>query len=208
MLQNTTPAKQGMGSSDTRIEAHPHNDASVVRIGDEPTGEEFNTMEGKEEILADDTPGDHSTLSTEASHDRRTFSSYPSPILGAETDPTSMPSGILDDLELERKDTESPLNSIDAVYGSDSCHSAQSDSSAADSGSREGPPAGVNLSKVKAFGDHFGESSTEPNPPRFHDPENSWEARRIKDRINNMNGNPSISIVSHSWPDLLGSQDR
>ena len=188
MLQNTTPAKQGMGSGDTYREARPDNDAGVVRTRDEPTGEELNTVEGKEEILTDDTRGDHSTVSTEASHDRGSFSSHPSPILEAVTDPTSMPSGNLDDLELERKDTESPLNSNHAVCGSDFCHSAQSDSSTADSSSRESLSAGVNLSN---FGGQFGESSTEPDPPRFHDPENSSEARRIKARIQNMNGNPS-----------------
>ena len=205
MLQNTTPAKQGMGSGDTHIEARPDNDAGVVRMRDEPTGEVLNTVEGEEEISTDDTRGDHSTVSTEASHDRRTFSSYPSPVLEAETDLTSIPSGILDDLEIERKDTESPLNSIDAVYGSDSCHSAQSDSSTADGSSREGLPIGVNPIKVKAVGGHFGESNTETIPPRFHDPENSWEAHRIKDRIKNMNGNPSKPIISQSWPDLLCS---
>ena len=194
-----------MGSGDTHLEARPDNDASVIRIRDEPTGEKSNTMEGEEEILRDDTRGDHSTVSTEVSHDRRALSSRPSPILEAETNPTSIPSGILDDLELERKDTESPLNSIEAVYGSDSCHSAQSDSSTAGSSSKEGPVIGVNLSKVKAVGEHFGESSTETNRPRFHDPVNSWEANRIKDRINNMNGNHFNPILSQSWPDLLCS---
>ena len=205
MLQNTTLAKQGMGSGDTNREARSDNDAGVVRIRDEPTGEELSTVEGKEDISADGIRSDHSTVSTEASHGKSTFSSHPSPILEAETDPTSIPSGILDDLDLERKDTESPLNSIDAVYGSDSCHSAQSDSSAADCSSREGLPVGVNPSKVEAVGGHFGESSTETNPPRFHDPENSEEANRIKDRIINMHGNPSKPIVSQSWPDLLVS---
>ena len=205
VLQNTTPAKQGTGSGDTYIEARPENDAGVVWIRDEPTGEALNTVEGEEEILADDIRGDHSTVSTEASHDRRTFSSHPSTILEAETDPTSIPSGILDDLKLGRKDTESPLNSIDADYGSDSCHSAQYDSSTADGSSREGLPIGVNPSKVKAVGEHFGESSTGINPPRFHDPENIFEAHRIKDRIKDMNGNPPKPIVSQSWPDLLYS---
>ena len=196
MLQNTTPAKQDLGSGDTHIEVRPENDAGVVYIRGQPAGEELNTVEGEEEILADDIRGDHSTVSTEASHDRRTFGSHPSPILEAETDPTSVPSGILDDLEFERKDTESPLNSIDAVYGSDSCHSAQSDSSTTDSSSREGLPIGVNAGKVKAVGEHFGESSTETRTSRFHDPENSWEARRINARIKNINGNPSKPIIS------------
>ena len=195
MLQNPTPAKQGTESRDTHMMTRPDNDAGVVRIGDEPTGKELNTVEGKEEILADGTRGDQSTVSTEASHDRRTFSSYPSPILGAETDPTSIPSGFLDDLALERKDTESPSNSMDAVYGSDSCLSAQSDSSTADSSSREGLSGGVNL---EAVGKQFGESSTETNPPRFHDPENIWEAASITHKINSMNGNPHKPIVSHS----------
>ena len=200
MLQNTTQAKQGMGSGDAHMEARPNNDAGVVRIRDEPTGEELNTMEGEEEIVADDSRGDHSTVSTEASHDRRTFSSHPSPTLEAETDPTSIPSGILDDLELERKDTESPLNSNVAVHGSDSYPSTQSDSSTADGSSIEGLPIEVT---VGASGEHFGEPSTETNPPRFHDPENIWEAQGITDRINNINGNPSKSIVLQSWPDLL-----
>ena len=182
--------------------ARPDNDAGVVRIGDEPTGKELNTVEGKEDILADDTQGDRSTVSTEASHDRRTFSSHPSPILEAETDPTSIPSGILDDFVLERKDTESPLNSMDAVHGSDSCLSAQSDSSTVDSSLRGSLLVGVNL---EAVGKQFGESSTETNRPRFHDPENIWEARSITHRINSMNGNPHKPVVSQSWPDLLGS---
>ena len=193
-----------MGSGDTHIEARPDNDAGLIRTKDETTGEELNTVEREEEILADDTRGDHSTVSTEVSHDGRTFSSRPSPILEAQTDPTSIPSGILDDLELERKDTESPLHSIDAVYGSDSCHSAQSDSSTADSSSREGLPIEV---KVKAVGDHFGESSSETRTSRFHDPQNSSEARRINARIKNMNGNPSKPIISQNWPNLMCSQD-
>ena len=183
MLQNTIEKKQAMGSDNAHMEARPNSDTGVVRTGDEATLEEETTLVGEEEILADDTQGDRSTVTTEWSHDKKVFSPQASPILEAETDPTSIPSGISEDLDLERKCTESPLNSIEAVQGSDSVHSAQSDPSTEDSNSRESGPIAVNAGKVEAIGDHFAESSTETSPPRFHDPKNSWEAQHIKRRI-------------------------
>ena len=189
MLQNTTHVKQMMGCSDAHRDTRPYNDTSPVNINttDENTVEEW--MPGQEETPADDTQGDHSTVSTDWSRDKRAFSTFPSPLLEAETDPTSMPSGVLDDLDLERKCTKSPLDSIEAVHGSDSVHSEQCDSSTADTDSREGVPIAVNAGKVKAVGDHFGESITKVSTQRFHDPNNSWEAKHIKDKIEQTNGN-------------------
>ena len=189
MLQNTTHVKQMMGGSDAPRDTLPYNDTGSVDIytRDENAVEEW--MPGQEEILADDTRGDHSTVSTDWSRDKRAISTFPSPLLEAETDPTSMPSGALDDFDLERKSTKSPLDSIEAVYGSDSVHSEQSDPSTADTNSRQGVSIAVNAGKVKAVGDHLSESITKVSTQRFHDPDNSWEAKLIKDKIEQTNGN-------------------
>ena len=188
MLQNITHVKQMMGGSNAQGATQPNNDTILVNIHtrDKTSMEEW--MPGQEEILADDTQGDHSTVSTNWSRGKRVFSTQPSPLLEAETDPTSMPSGGLEDLDLERKCTESPFNSIEAVYGSDSVYSEQCDSSAGSTDSREGVSIAVNAGKVKAVGDHFGESSTEASTQRFHDPNNSWEAKHINDKIVQLNG--------------------
>ena len=205
MMQNTTQEEQGMGAGDAPKEALYNDEVGVVRIKDEATGEDWTTVEGEDETLADNTEADHSTVSTECSQYKRPFSSQLSSIPEAETDPTSIPSGILDDLELERKCTESPLNSTDAVHGSDSYHSAQSDLSAADSDSREGVSTAVNPVEIKAIGDHFRESgASKPSTPRFHDPKNSLEALHINDKIKTMHGKPASGlIVSQAWPNLL-----
>ena len=189
MLQEATREKQVMGSGGVHPVTPPSDDAGVVRTEDEVTMEEGATVEGEEEMQADDTQGDHSTVSTESSHDKSVFSPHQSPILEAATDPTSMPSGILDDLELDRKCTDSPLDSVEAIYGSDSVHSTQSDPSTEDSDSREGSQIAVNPRKVEAIGGHFGESSTTASTSRFHDPKNSWEAHHINNKIKHMNSN-------------------
>lgn len=185
-----------MGPDKAYMEARPNSDTGIVRTGDEATVEEETTLIGEEEILADDTQGDRSTITTEWSHDKKVFSPQASPILEAETDPTSIPSGFLEDLDLERKCTESPLDSIEAVQGSDSVHSAQSDPSTGDNNSREGGPIAVNAGKVEAIGDHFGESSTETSPPRFHDPKNSWEAQQINRRIMQAFGTSPTHLIA------------
>ena len=200
MLQNTTPEGQGIESGNARMNARPENEVGVVRVKPEATGELWTIMKEEEEKLGDNTQGDHSTVSTEWSHDKKVFSSRPSPILEADTqtDPTSISledSGFLKDLNLDRKDTESPLNSIDAVHGSDSWHSSQSDSSTGESDSKGSLPTAVNPGKVKDVGRHFHDSSPEASTPRFHDPENSWEALQINDRIQNMHGNPAKHTV-------------
>ena len=205
MLQNTTHVKQVMSGSDARGTTGPNNDTDlfVIHAGDETTVQEW--MPGQGEMLADDAQGDYSTVSTDLSRDRRVFSTPPSPLRGAETDPTSMPSGVLDDLDLGRKCTESPLESIEAVHGSDSVHSEQYDSSTGSSESRERVSVAVNAGKVTAVGDHFGESSTEASTQRFHDPNNSWEAQRINDKIVQTTGNSIRPAVSQSWSNLLCS---
>ena len=189
-----------MGSGDAHMGLPPNHDAIVFRTGKEATGEEWTTtVDGEDRILSDDAQGDHSTVSTECSHDKKVFSSPPSPLLGAGTDPTSIPSGMLDDLDLERKCTVSPLNSIEAVYGSDSVHSEQSDpSSTGYSDSKEGVPVAVNPGKAKDIGVHFGESSMNTSTSRFHDPTNSWEAQHINDKIRQAFGEsakPTVNAV-------------
>ena len=66
-------------------------------------------------ISANNIQGDSSTVPTEGSHNKRTLRSRLSSILEAETDPTSLPSGNLNDLNLTRKDTESPLNLVESM---------------------------------------------------------------------------------------------
>lgn len=197
MLQNTTREEQAMGFRNTHVGLPPNHTGVVFRTREEEeaTGEDWTTVDGDDEIPADDTQGDHSTVSTECSHDdKKVFSSPPSPLLGTATDPTSIPSGTLDDLDLERKCTLSPLNSNKAVHGSDSVHSDLSISSSSSTGcsdsSREGvPPITVNAGKAKDIGGHFGESSmNDASTSRFHDPTNSWEARHIRDKIRQANG--------------------
>ena len=192
---NTTHEKQTMEFRNGVSGIRPYNFADVVHTKEEDTIMEGSTMEGEEEILADDTQGDSSTVSTEGSHEKRVFSAHRSSILGAETDPTSIPSGFFDDLDLDRKDRES----LEAVHGSDSVHSEQSESSTGYSDSREDVPVAVNPGKVEAIGDHFGGSGTDTPAARFHDPENSWEAQHINDRIKQANGNP----VEPTVPQLL-----
>lgn len=192
-----------MESSDFHGRIHPDDDAGEVRTVENslrtgPTMEERALVEGEEEMVAEDTQGDHSTMFTEWSHNKRGSSTHPSSLLESETDPTSIPSGMLDDLELDRKCTESPAQTDEVMYGSDpalrqytesplhtidSVHSGQSDSSTGHRDSKEGPPVTVNPGKVKAIGGHFGESSTETSAPRFHDPRNNWEAEHIKNKI-------------------------
>ena len=212
MLQNTTQEKQAMGSDKAQMEARPNSDTGVVRTRDEATLEEETTLEGEEESLADDTQGDRSTVSTEWSHNKKVFSPQASPILEAETDPTSIPSGLLEDLVLERKCTESPLNSMEAVQESDSVHSAQSDPSTGDDSSRDGGPIAVNAEIVTAIGDHFGDSTAETPPPRFHDPKTSWEAQHITKKIRRVNGNSLEPTVSQSsltfFADTMDDIDR
>lgn len=204
MLQNTTHKEQAIGFDDAHMGLPPNHDASVFRMGEEATGEEWTTVDGEDEILVDGTQGDHSTVSTECSHDKGVFSSHPSPLLGAETDPTSLPSGTLEDLDLERKCTVSRLSSNEAVHGSDSVHSEQSDpSSTGYSDSKEGVPIAVNPGKAKDIGVHFGESSMNTSTSRFHDPTNSWEAQHISKKIRQAYGKSAKPTVSQSWSDLL-----
>ena len=192
-----------MGSGAAHMEARPSHAAGVFRMRDEATTEAWATMDREDEILADDSQGDHSTVSTEQSHDKKVFSSHPSPVFEAKTDPTSIPSGVIEDLHLERKCTESPLNSIEAVHLSDSVHSEQSDPSTGYSDSRESVPVAVNPGKVKAIGYHFGDYGTNTSTSRFHDPTNSWEAQHINDKIKQANGNSIKPTVSQSCPDLF-----
>ena len=217
MSEDTTPEKQEMGVSDARWTTPPIDHAGDVRTADNsprigPTVEERAPVGGEEEMMADEIQGDHSTVFTESSHNKRGSSTHPSSFLEVETDPTSIPSGMLDDLDLDldRKCTESPATD-DAMYGSDpalrqytdsplysidSVQSRQSNSSTGHSDSREEVPVAVNLGRVKAIGDHFGESSAETSAPRFHDPKNSWEAEHIKNKVQQVHGNPNTFTVS------------
>ena len=181
------------------------------------------TKEWEEEMVAEDAQGDHSTVSTELSHNNLGSSIHPSSLLEDETDPTSIPSGILDDLELDRKYTESPSGTDEAIYGSyptlrqyqvsplyssedaygsDSVHSGHSTGS---SDSKMDVPIAVNAGKVEAIGDHFSDSGFEALGRRFHDPKNSWEAELINKRINQTNGNSTRPKVSQSWTYLVCS---
>lgn len=216
MSEYTTLEKQEMGFSDAHWTTRPNGDAGDIRTADNsprigPTVEERAPVGGEEEMVGDEIQGDHSTVFTEWSHNKRGSSTHPSSFLGAETDPTSIPSGMLDDLELDRKCTESPAQTDDAMYGSDpalrqytesplqsidSVHSGQSKSSGGHSDSREEVPVAVNPGKVKAIGDHFGESSAETSAPRFHDPKNNWEAEHIKNKIQQVHGNPTKFTLS------------
>lgn len=184
-----------MESGDAHMGLPPNYDAGVFRTRVEATEEEWTTVDGEDEILAEDAQGDHSTVSTECSHDKKVFSSPPSPLLGAVTDPTSIPSGMLEDLDLERKCTESPLKSMEPVYGSDSVHSEQSDPSTEYSDSKEGVPIAVNPGKAKDIGVHFGESSMNTSTSRFHDPTNSWEAQHINNKIRQAYGKSAKPTV-------------
>lgn len=179
-LPNTTLEKQEMGYGDGLSVSLSRSYIGVVHTEEEDTVGEGSTMEGGEEILADDTQNDNSTLSTEGSHVKRVFGVDHSSTLEADTDPTSIPSGFFDDLDLDRKGRES----LEAVHGSDSVHSEESITSTAYSDSREDVPVAV---KVKAIGDHFGGSGTDTPAARFHDPENSWEAQHINDKIKQAN---------------------
>ncbi len=212
-----------MGTGDDH-ETRPNDDMVVVHIGDKTTVGARTTAESEEKMPADDTQGDHSTVSTEWSRDKGVSSVHPSPNLEAETDPTSIPSDIFDDLDLYRKrtelpsqidqtpyepdlvrpqNTESPFNSIEAVHGLDSDRSEKSGSITGDSDSREGVPIAVNPGKVKAIGYHFGESSTATPASRFHDPTDSWEAQHINNKLQQVHGNSVKPTVPQSWPNLL-----
>ena len=204
MLQDTTQGKQAVESGDPQTE---------IRYND---NEAWTTVEWKEELVVEEARGDRSTISTDGSHNMGGSSNHPSSFLGTETDPTS---GILDDmdfdLDLDRIHSESDkamcgsdpalrdlsLHSTEAVYGFDSVRSGQSESSTKYSNSREDIPIAVNPGKLSAIGDHF-ESDTETSAQRFHDPENPWEAQRIKDKIEQVNGNPIDCTISPYRTDL------
>lgn len=113
------------------------------------------------------------------------------PPLEEETDPTSIaPSELSDDLD--RKQTESPADSNNAVHGANySIHSRSSGSYSDRSEARErAVPAAVNADRVKAIGVQFAEESSAEgvSVARFHDPENDVEARYIRDKIRQANG--------------------
>ena len=204
MKQDTTQKEWAIGCCDSCLETRPHDEAVVIPFGDNAIVADRRTIEGEEETSADDTQGDHSTVSTGWYHDGE-VSCYrrANPLLETETNPTSLPSGIPDELDLERKCTGSPLNSMEAAHGSDSAISEASDSPTGASDLSQHVPTTVNPGKVEAIGGHFDECSTEASPPRFHDPNNSWEAIHINNKIKQANGNPAKSTVSQTWPDLF-----
>ena len=184
-------------------ETRPNNGTGVVTDGDDATAEDGTTVDGQEDILADDVQGDHSTGSTEGSRDKEVFHLHASPFLEAETDPTSIPSGHLDDLDDERKCADSPSISLEVVFESDSIHSEESAPSIGDRDSRENITTAVNPGKVKGIGDHFGESSAEISVPRFHDPKDSWEAQHINERVKLAKSNLVKPTALSSWPNCL-----
>lgn len=146
-------------------------------------------MEGRNDMLAENRRLTTSTATTVSSESKQTGKSSnthgSSCILEAETDPTSLPSEMFD--EPDRKDTESPVDSNMAVYGSDSVHSASSEYSTERSDSKRRTPAAVDLDKVEAMGGQFEEPYDGGEAASFHNPENDIEAEFIKDKVKKAN---------------------
>ena len=134
------------------------------------------------------------TVSTESSKQTGNSSNIhtPSDILEQQTDPTSSPSEMLD--EPDRKDTESPIDSDRAVYGSNSVHSDSSDSSTDHSDSKKNMTTAVGLEKV---GGQFDESCSGREAASFHNPANDVEAKYINDKVIKAN---SEHFTLSVWP--------
>ena len=189
ILQDTTQKKQAMGSSDAQWKARSNNDPAIVRTGDKTTAKEWITGEGGEELVIEDCQGTSSKATTVSSESKQSGSSSnvhtSSNTLEEGTDPTSLPSEMLD--EPDRKDTESPMDSDRAVYGSNSVHSESSVSSSEQTDSKKGITAAVDLDKVEAMGGQFDESYTGREAASFHNPVNDSEARYINDKVKKAN---------------------
>lgn len=182
MLEDTTQEKQGMGSSSPHWEARPKNDADINPIKDKTTVEEGATVAMEKTVVAGDRHKNSSTVTTMSTESKQTGSASNVPTssnaLEEETDPTSSPSEMLD--ELDRKHTESPIDSDRAVYGSNSVHSTSSESSTDHSDSKKNMTTAADLEKV---GGQFDESCTGRAAASFHNPVNDVEAKYINDKI-------------------------
>ncbi|CAF9917928.1 hypothetical protein IMSHALPRED_003785 [Imshaugia aleurites] len=185
MLQDTAQMKQATGSSDAHRETRPNNDAGVVHTGDKTTVEGPTAVEREEEMVAEASRGKPRTATTVSSESKQTGQSSnvhtSSNAFEQETDPTSSPSEILD--KPDRKCTESPIDSDEAVYGSDSVHSESSESSTDANDSKKRINAAVNADKVEAIGRQFEDLGIGNEAVSFHNPADEDEARHINDMV-------------------------
>lgn len=181
-----------MGSSIAHWKTRSNNDAGVVPTEGKTTLKEWTTVEEAKDTVAENRQVKSSNATTVSSESKQTGESSnvhtSSIILEEETDPTSSPSEMLD--EPDRKCTESPIDSDRAVYGSDSVHSASSDSSAEHNDSKRSVTGAVNPDKVEAMGGQFDESYIGREAASFHNPVNDLEARYINDKVQMANSEP------------------
>lgn len=207
MLEDTTQEKQAMGSSNARWKTRTSNDAGVVPTGCKTTEEEWTTVEGGKDMVAEDRQVKSSIATTVSSESKQTGSSSnpytSSHILEEETDPTSSPSEMWD--EPDRKCTESPIDSDRAVRGSNSLHSESSESSTEHNDSRKNSAAAIDLDKVEAMGGQFDGLGTGREAASFHNPVNDVEARYINDKVIKANSEPFKFTVLSLVTDDLGS---
>ena len=209
MLEDTTQKTQVMGSGSAHWKTRPNNDIGTVSTQDKTTMEEWATLERGKVTVAGDRHVKSSTattVSTESSKQTGNSSNVhtQSDILEQQTDPTSSPSEMLD--EPDRKDTESPIDSDRAVYGSNSVHSDSSDSSTEHGDSKKNMTTAVGLEKV---GGQFDESCSGREAASFHNPANDVEAKYINDKVIKAN---SEHFTLHVWPlftdDMMQLQRR
>ena len=208
-LEDTTMDKQAVGFIDAHWETRPNDHATVVPTGDKIPKEELTTVEGTKHMLAQDRRATSSTSTTVSSESKQTGKSSnihtSSCILEAETNPTSSPSEVLD--EPDRKSTESPVDSDVAVYGSNSVHSASSESPTERSDSKRTTTTAVDL-EVKAMGGQFEGPCSGGEAASFHNPANDIEAEFIKDKVQKANSEPSkltlFSLVTDGFRSYHG----
>ena len=194
MLEGTTQDKQAMESGSAHWKARPNHDAGIVPTEDKTTAEEWAGVEERKVMVAGERQENTSTATTVSSESKQTGNSSnlhaSSDLLEEETDPTSSPSEMLD--EPDRKDTESPIDSDRAVYGSNSVHSDSSESSVEHGDLRRNMTTAANLEKM---GGQFDESCTGGEAASFHNPVNDVEAKYINDKVIKANSTSCISSV-------------
>lgn len=205
MLEDTTPEKQAVGSSNAHWMTPPINDAGVVLTGNKTTGEECSIVEEEKDMAVGNRQVKSSIATTVSSESKHTGNSSnvhtSSHVLEEATDPTSSPSEMLD--EPDRKCTESPMDSDKAVYGSNSVHSDSSESSTELNNSKRNMTAAVDLDKVEAMGGQFDESCSGREAASFHSPVNDVEARYIIDKVKKANSAPSkLTVLSLDTDDF------
>ena len=191
------PMKQATGSSDAHGKTCPNNDAGVVHTGDKTTVEGPTAVEREEEMVAEASRGKPRTATTVSSESKQTGQSSnvhtSSNAFEQETDPTSSPSEILD--KPDRKCTESPIDSDEAVWASDSVHSEFSESSTDANDSKKKMKAAVNADKVEAIGRQFEDLGIGNEAVSFHNPADDDEARHINDMVRKAHSKPFIITV-------------